>query len=67
MGLSWNEENSHLSIEVHFICLHLEMKGHLSCVNLVKRKALLKDLYATSVLSFLNAKKNSVLQSLYLC
>ena len=33
------------------------MKGHWLRVNLVKRKALLKDLHATSVLSFPNAKK----------
>ena len=33
------------------------MKGHWSRVNLVKRFALLKDLHATSVLSFPNAKK----------
>ena len=45
---------SHLRIEVHFFCLHWEMKGHWSGVNL---EALLKTLHATSVLSFLNAKK----------
>ena len=33
------------------------MKGHWSRVNLVKREALLKDLRATIVLSFPNAKK----------
>ena len=31
------------------------MKGHWLRVNLVKREALLKDLHASSVLSFLNA------------
>ena len=45
----------HLRIEVHFFRLHWEMKGHWSCVNLVKREALLKDLHVTSVLSFPNA------------
>ena len=44
-------------IEVHFFRLHWEMKGHWSCVNLVRHKALLKDLHATSVLSFPNANK----------
>ena len=38
-------------------CFHWEMKGHWSRVNLVKCKALLKDLHATSVLSFPNANK----------
>ena len=33
------------------------MKGHWSRVNLEKREALLKDLHATSVLSFPNANK----------
>ena len=33
------------------------MKGHWSRVNLVKREELLKDLHATSVLSFPNANK----------
>ena len=33
------------------------MRGHWSSENLVKRKALLKDLHATSVLSFPNANK----------
>ena len=55
-----------LRIEVHFFCLHWEMKGHWSRVNLVKREALLKDLHGTSVLSFPNANKKSVFQSLYL-
>ena len=57
----------HLRIEVHFFRLHLEMKGHLSRVNPVKREVLLKDLHATSVLSFPNANAKSVLESLYLC
>ena len=35
----------------------MEMKGHLSRVNLVKREALLKDSHAISVLSFPNANK----------
>ena len=34
------------------------MKGNLSRVNLVKHEALLKDLHATSVLSFPNANEN---------
>ena len=38
--------------------LHCEMKGHWSRVNLVKHEALLKDLHATSVLSFSNANEN---------
>ena len=38
-------------------CLHREMKGHWSRVNLVKRDSLLKDLHANSVLSFPNANK----------
>ena len=50
----------HLRIEVHFFCLHLEMKGHWSRLNLAKREVLLKDLHATSVLSFPYAKKRSV-------
>ena len=45
-------------------CLYWEMKGHGSRVHLVKREALLKDLHATGILSFLNAKQKSVLQSL---
>ena len=47
----------YLRIEVYFFHLHLEMKGHWSRVNLVKLEALLKDLHATSVLSFPNANK----------
>ena len=43
------------------------MKGHWPRVNLVKREALLKDLHATSVLSFPLQTKKSVLQYLYLC
>ena len=50
-----------------FFCLHWEMKGHWSRVNLVKPEALLKDLDTTSVLSFPNANQKSVFQSLYLC
>ena len=38
-------------------CLHWEIKGHWSRVNLVKREALLKDLHTTSVLSFPNANE----------
>ena len=38
-------------------CLHWEMRGHLSHVNLVKRGVLLKDLDANSVLSFPNVHK----------
>ena len=45
----------YLRIKVHFLCLHWEMKGHWSRVNLVKRKALLKGLHTTSFLSFPNA------------
>ena len=33
---------SHFRIEVHFFCLHWEMKGHRSHVNLVKHEALLR-------------------------
>ena len=50
----------YLRIEVHFFCLYWEMKGHWSCVNLVKREALLKDLHTTIVLSFPNANKKKV-------
>ena len=50
--------NLYLRIEVHFFRLHWEIKGHWSCVNFVKREAFLKDLHATSVLSFPNANKN---------
>ena len=57
MSILWAYMNIHLRIEVHFFCLHWEMKGHWSRVNLVKREALLKDLHATSVLSFPNANK----------
>ena len=46
-----------LRIEVHFFWLHWEMNGHWSRVNLVKREALLKNLNATSVLSFPPANK----------
>ena len=48
----------YLKIEVNFFCLHWEMKGHGSRVNLVKCKALLKDSHMTCVLSFPNANKN---------
>ena len=40
------------------------MKGHWSRVNLVNREARLKDLHATSALSFPSANKKCVLQSL---
>ena len=46
---------AYLRIEIHF--LHWEMKGHWSRVNLVKCKALFRDLHATSVLSFPNANE----------
>ena len=38
-------------------CLHFEMKGLGSRVNLVKHEAFLKDLHATCVLSYSNVKK----------
>ena len=41
-----NKTDSHLRIEVPFFCLHWEMKGHRSHVNLVKHEALPKDLHA---------------------
>ena len=47
----------YLRIEVHFFCLHWEIKGHWLSVNVVKGEALFKDLRATSVLSFPNANK----------
>ena len=50
----------YLRIEVHLFCLHWEMKGHWSRVNLVKREALLKDLHVTSVLSFPDAYQKKV-------
>ena len=40
-----------------FFRLHWEMEGHWSRVNLVKREVLLKDLQATSILSFPNANE----------
>ena len=57
----------YLRIEVQFLRLHWEMKGHWSRVNLVKRETLLKDLHPTSIRSFPNANEKRVLQSLYLC
>ena len=50
---SWDQ----LRIDVHFFCLHWEMTGHWSSVNLVMRKALLRDLHTNSVLSFPNANE----------
>ena len=38
-------------------CLHWEKKGHGLRVNLVKREALLKDLYAIRVLAFISQYK----------
>ena len=53
----WNLNTQYLRIEVHFFCLHGEMKGHWSRENILKHKALLKYLHATSVLSFPHANK----------
>ena len=38
-------EQIYLRIEVHFFCLHREMKGHWSCVNLVKCNVNKKKVY----------------------
>ena len=56
----------YLRIEVHFFCLHWEMKGYGSLVNLVKREVLLKDLHGISVLSFPNANKRELYFNTYI-
>ena len=45
------------NLGLKYTCLHWEMKGHWSRVNLLKHEALLKDLHATSAFSFPNANK----------
>ena len=53
-----------IKIEVHFFCLHWEMKGHWSRENFWEALRASQHLHMTSVLSFPNANKESVLQSL---
>ena len=49
-----------IRIEVHFLILHWEMKGHWSRVNLKEELRASQDLHMTSVLSFPNANKKKI-------